>query len=92
MPLEPHTCLSVTCDVCGAGLTDWEADGIMHFGTEAEARETARALGWPVTSGGLICPEDDPAHQAAMDELLPVLTFVPDGQTAIDDPDVSRPA
>ena len=69
--IRTHSCYSVTCDVCADPLRDPESEATAHFDTEAEARKTARAFRWPVTTGALICPERDPEHQAAIDALMP---------------------
>lgn len=71
MPILTHTCHSIACDACGETLRDPDSEAVVHFDTETEARRTARAHLWPVTSGPLICPTGDRAHQAAIDALMP---------------------
>ena len=71
MPIKPHACLSVHCDVCGEPLQDFE-DSTMHFATADEARIMARHYRWNALSGGeFLCPERDQDHQAFLDALLP---------------------
>lgn len=73
MPVTAHTVFSATCDVCGEAVTDMDSEAVVCFDTEEQARAGARASGWLVTRGRLICPERDDAHQAAFDGMLPDL-------------------
>ncbi|MFV8127499.1 hypothetical protein [Streptomyces syringium] len=84
MSIKTHTCVTITCDVCGEPCAP--DDYAVHFASAAEARRLARFYGWLVTGDGhVICNEADIAHQTAMDGLLPPepVTQVP-GQIAID--------
>jgi hypothetical protein len=69
--IRTHSCYTPVCDVCDEPLRDPDFEAEVHFPTEAEARAVARSYRWPVTTGALICPERDPAHQAAIDQLMP---------------------
>lgn len=69
--IQSHTCFSAACDACGEPLRDPDSEAEVHFDSEAEARRSARAFRWPVTSGALICPTEDRPHQAAIDALMP---------------------
>lgn len=70
MPAKRHTCLTVSCDVCGL---PYEPDDYpVHFRDLAEARDCTRGEGWTVTADGKVfCATDDPDHQAALDALMP---------------------
>jgi hypothetical protein len=81
--IRSHECFSAVCDVCEEPLCDVESEGVIHFDTEANARRTARAFRWPVTSGALICPTEDRQHQAAIDALMPAEP-VPTNQPTLD--------
>jgi len=70
MPIKTHTCLTLTCDVCGES---YEPDDYsVHFADLAEARDCTRAEGWTVTfDRKVVCGTDDAKHQVFMDALLP---------------------
>lgn len=70
MPIRPHTCLTLDCDICHQPYApdDYEA----HLPDLREAAVTAQRDGWTVTTGGQVyCPTRDEAHQAAFDALMP---------------------
>jgi hypothetical protein len=84
MPITPHTCITIRCDVCGYVYDQDEYT--VHFTDVAEARKTVEQLGWLITTDRrVVCPVQDEEHQAAHDALMPPPPVtVPDGQTAID--------
>lgn len=70
MTVRTHTCITISCDVCGDDYTP--DDYTPHFRDLAEARDCTRIDGWTVTADGKIyCIADDHAHQAALDALMP---------------------
>lgn len=70
MPIKTHTCLTLTCDVCGE---QYEPDDYaVHFRDIPEARDCTRREGWTVTADRkVICATQDDEHQAYVDSLLP---------------------
>lgn len=91
MPIKPHKCVSVQCDVCDQPLEDFE-DSTMHFADSAEARKMARHYRWNALSGGeFVCPERDDEHQQFLDALLPPepVTQMP-GQLGLDGSEEGR--
>lgn len=72
MPMKPHTCIAVTCDVCWQPLTDPEFEAPVHFDSAPDALKMARHYRWTVVlRDQFVCPERDAAHQAFLDALLP---------------------
>lgn len=70
MPVRTHTCLTVTCDVCGEKYQP--DDYTVHFANLAEARDLTRPEGWTITADRkAICGTQDGAHQAELDALMP---------------------
>lgn len=86
MPITPHACITVRCDVCRY-LYD-EEEYVCHFTDVGEARKTVEQLGWLITTDGrVICPVQDDEHQASHDALMPPAPVtVPDGQLTILEP------
>ncbi|MFE2563119.1 hypothetical protein [Streptomyces mirabilis] len=85
MPIQTHTCITVTCDVCDIPFEDFE-DSQIHFATRDDARKLARHYRWSALSGGeFLCPERDDEHQQFLDRLLPPepVTQIP-GQLGLD--------
>lgn len=70
MPITTHTCLTVTCDVCGAS---YEPDDYpIHFRDLAELRDDTHRSGWTVTADRkAICGTEDDDHRAALDAFMP---------------------
>ncbi|NXY98208.1 hypothetical protein HYE82_28325 [Streptomyces sp. BR123] len=66
MALKTATCLLAACDECGQVLEHPDG-GEIHFGTEAQARETALTYAWQELPGGrLVCDADE--HQGLLEE------------------------
>lgn len=84
MPIQTHTCLTLTCDVCSE---KYEPDDYaVHFRDIPEARDCTRAEGWTVTADRkVICGTEDDEHRAAVDTLMPPepVTQIP-GQLGFD--------
>ncbi|MFF9559281.1 hypothetical protein ACF1DY_26120 [Streptomyces albus] len=67
------SCFVVACSVCGL-LYDEEDTGTLHLSTREEAEDFAHEArggpwdSWRLTAGLLLCPTQDAAHTAAVDE------------------------
>ena len=70
MPIKTHTCLTLTCDICGE---KYEPDDCtVHFRDITEARDCTRTESWTVTADHkVICATEDDDHQTALDALMP---------------------
>jgi hypothetical protein len=53
--LVVRTCIALTCDVCGDGWADLDAEP--HFAGRAEATRYARSAGWVVTGSRALCSD-----------------------------------
>ncbi|MFF2657258.1 hypothetical protein ACFVUH_07815 [Kitasatospora sp. NPDC058032] len=88
MSIQSVTCHVAVCDVCGTVFgSDRDSGCAVHATTRDAAVEAVHAdHEWLVTTDGrVICLLGDPAHQAALDTLLPPAPeAVCDGQTALD--------
>jgi hypothetical protein len=72
MPMKPHTCIVVTCEVCEGPLEDVEFESPVHFVSVADALKMARHYRWTVVlRDQFVCPERNADHQAFLDALLP---------------------
>ena len=60
MALVIQTCVALTCDRCGDGWADLDAEP--HFGTRAEATRYATGAGWAVTHDRAVCPDCIPVE------------------------------
>jgi len=70
MPVRSHTCLTLTCDVCGQPYKPDDYD--VHFANLTEARTLSRPDGWTITADRKVfCDTEDTDHQAALDALMP---------------------
>jgi hypothetical protein len=80
VPIRPHTCITVACDVCG--YVYHQDEYTTHFANIDEARTHIHREGWLITADRRVyCASEDDAHQAAHDALMPPEpTTVPDGQ------------
>lgn len=89
MSLRLQHCYVVTCDVCRTEYTDPETDAVAWFADETTAEQIIRNDRWMVLARHLpdrhICPQDDEAHTAHVDGLMPPepVMQVP-GQIALD--------
>ncbi|MEU1287553.1 hypothetical protein [Kitasatospora sp. NPDC005856] len=88
MPIKLVTCHVAVCDVCATTYgTDHDDQCAVHCTTREAAADLIRAdREWLVTTDGrVICLIGDPAHQAALDALLPPApAAVCDGQLQLD--------
>ncbi|MET8627728.1 hypothetical protein ABZW30_28955 [Kitasatospora sp. NPDC004669] len=86
--IRPVICHVAECDVCGTTYGSDSADEcVVHSTTRQAAVELVHAdPEWLVTTDGrVICLLADPAHQAALDALMPPApAVVCDGQIALD--------
>lgn len=66
MPIKPHSCVSVQCDICGEVYGADEGTE-QHYSSEAEARGYVEHSVWLITTEGRVvcegCGKDDPEHQ-----------------------------
>lgn len=72
--IKTHSCVTLTCDVCGEEFT---YDGIlMHYPDLAEAASNAEGDDWFVTASGYaVCDNAREAdHEKALNGLLGTLT------------------
>jgi hypothetical protein len=85
VPVKTHTCLTLTCDICG--LAYHPDDYTVHFRNIPEARDCTRREGWAITADRkVICATEDTDHQAALDALMPPEPVMQaPGQLALDE-------
>ncbi|MFD7829193.1 hypothetical protein [Kitasatospora sp. NPDC059803] len=88
MPIKLVTCHVAVCDVCGTAYgSDRDDECVVHCTTRQAAVELVHDdPEWLVTTDGhVICLLGDPAHQAALDQMLPAApAAVCDGQLPLD--------
>ncbi|MEU4502623.1 hypothetical protein [Streptomyces sp. NPDC024089] len=75
MTIRRQDCYVVTCDICHAEYTDPETEQTVWWTDAAAAEQGVRRDRWMVLAPDLptriICPEDDDAHRAIVDTLMP---------------------
>ncbi|MFJ7909821.1 hypothetical protein [Kitasatospora sp. NPDC096204] len=74
MSIKPVTCYVAVCDVCGTAYgSDSDNECVVHSTTREASADLVHAdPEWLVTTDGrVICLVGDPAHQAALDALMP---------------------
>ncbi|MEU3386317.1 hypothetical protein [Streptomyces albidoflavus] len=75
MGLHSRICYVATCDVCRTDYLDPETEAVVWFADVTTAEQIVRANGWVTLARDLpdrlICPQDDDAHRACIDALMP---------------------
>lgn len=70
MAVISRRCFTVTCDVCGRAMRDWDDTFDVHFDTQADVLGAAEDGDWHASaSGAAVCTEEDEAHLAAIRAL-----------------------
>lgn len=69
MPVLQVSSWVAACDVCRHPLHDGMP---LHFASRERLLTVARAMRWlQLADGRMVCPSQDRAHHALMDELMP---------------------